>query len=99
MFKIEVKSTEIRTHNGVSAKGRPWTMREQEAWCHFPNHPYPLLIKFSLKEGAQPYPVGFYSIATSSCEVNRYGNLAFKSELDLIPATAASSSAPSSRAA
>jgi hypothetical protein len=72
-MKIEVKSTQTTEKSGTSAKGRPYSIREQEAWATLDGEYRRLRI--GLEDGAQPYALGQYALAESSFAVNQYGSL------------------------
>lgn len=81
-IKIEVKSTEVATKSGTSAKtGKPYNIREQVGvWAytadrHGNPHPYPQRISVQLQEDQDAYPVGVYTVAPESFYVNRFGGL------------------------
>lgn len=75
MPKIEVKSTAVTEKNGTSAKGKAYSIKEQEAWATI-NGEYRRL-RVALADGAAPYAVGVYDLAESSFMVNQYGGLEF----------------------
>lgn len=82
MIQIEVKSTEVTTKSGTSAKsGKPYSIREQVAVYAFlhdregkPN-PYPTRISISLRDDQEPYPVGLYTLAPESLYADRFSQL------------------------
>lgn len=73
-MRIEVKSTATTTKSGTSAKGKPYSINEQEAWVDMTNGERRKL-KVALEDGGKPYPLGFYELDDESFTVNQYGNL------------------------
>lgn len=82
MIKVEVKSTEVVTKSGVSARtNKPYSIREQVGVYAFlsdrdgkPN-PYPTRITISLRDEQQPYDPGLYTVAPESFYVDRFNAL------------------------
>ena len=80
---VEVKSEEVRTKSGTSAKsGKPYSIREQEGWLFLPDEPYPQKVKLNLDDGESAYRAGRYQIASSSFYVGKYGDLQVRLRLD-----------------
>lgn len=81
MIKIEVKTTDVSTKSGISSKtGKPYTIREQEAWAHLYSvggpHPYPSRVLITLEDNDPPYPPGAYTLDPSCLYAGRFGTLA-----------------------
>lgn len=79
-MRIEVKSTAVAERKGVSDAGRPWSIREQQAYAHVLDRDgkpeeYPQKITLRLDEGDQAYPAGEYTLADASFYVGQYGRL------------------------
>jgi len=72
-MKVEIKSTVTQEKSGTSAKGRAYRISEQEAWVTLDGEYRRLRI--GLEDGAQPYPVGAYTLAESSFRIDQYGGL------------------------
>lgn len=82
MIKVEVKSTEVVTKSGVSARtNKPYSIREQVGVYAFLNdrdgkpNPYPTRITISLRDEQQPYETGLYTVAPESFYVDRFNAL------------------------
>lgn len=88
MFKVEIKSEEVKTRSG-SKDGRHWEIKEQSGWVHIPGKPYPQEVSLRLESNAPAYPVGDYRIAPSSFYVGRYGDLQVRIELEKVAQPAA----------
>lgn len=74
--RIEVRSTEIKEKNGVSKRTqKPYNIREQEAYLHRADKPYPVAMKIALGDQAHAYQPGFYTLAPESFFVGRFGDL------------------------
>ena len=72
---IEVKSDAVRTISGVAKKtGKPYSMREQSGWCDL-GKPYPVEVRWVLKDEQAPLSVGRYVLDESSVYVDRNGSL------------------------
>lgn len=77
-MRIEVKSAAVSERKGVSDNGKPWHMREQQAYaytCDRDGKPdeYPAKITVRLNEGDTPYAPGMYEISDRSYYVGQYG--------------------------
>jgi hypothetical protein len=94
-IKIEVSSDTVETRSGVSAKtGKPYSMREQEAYAHTVNRDgviskYPQRIKITLGDKQAPYSPGFYTVGPESFYVDRFASLSLGLVLRALPAAAA----------
>lgn len=97
MIKIEVKSGVATARNVNVTKGRNagtvMQMVEQEAWAFTADangnpHPYPSRFVIDLEQGAQPYPPGFYTLATQSIYVGDFSKLKL-GRVKLVPIKAA----------
>ena len=81
MIRIEVKTTEVQTRNGVSQRtGNPWTIRSQDAYAYtFDQNgkprPYPERISLQLDDNQLAYPVGTYDLSLASIYVGDFGRL------------------------
>lgn len=84
MMKFTVKSTALADRSIPSKKeGRgPFQFQEQETWADI-NGEY-RRVKFRVKDG-RPYPVGEYTLAESSFQVNQYGTLELGFDVELVP--------------
>ncbi|WP_109014409.1 single-stranded DNA-binding protein [Novimethylophilus kurashikiensis] len=80
-LKIEIKSAEIETRHGTSARtGKPFTIRSQIAYAHTLERngtprAYPERISINLEDDDQPYPVGTYTLDDRSVYVGDFGRL------------------------
>lgn len=72
-MRFEVKTTECAVKAGVSAKGRPYEIREQTAYMHTPDEVRK--VRVSLGQGQEPYAPGWYGIDHRSFGVDQYGAL------------------------
>lgn len=80
MIRIEIKSTEVRTISGTSKAGKPYSIRDQEAYAHTVGRdgqprPYPERISLQLEDDQPPFEPGLYTLAPSSLYVGDYGRL------------------------
>lgn len=102
MIKIEVKSAEVRTKSGTSARtGKPYSIPEQEAYAFTADrdgkpNPYPVKVALTLQDNQPPYSPGFYTLAPQSLYVNRFGQLEISPVLVAVAATAAGAQAKAS---
>ena len=74
---------EVKTDNGVSKDGKPWTERYQEAFLHNGGR-FPKSCKVTLYDNARPYRGGDYE-TEQELEISDYGRLQVKRELALTP--------------
>lgn len=73
MLRIVVKSMEVEIKKGKSKTGRDYAIPEQQAFMHTDEEVR--RIKLTLPQGAQPYPIGEYTLHESSFSVDGYGGL------------------------
>lgn len=73
MLRVSIKSTELAEKSGVKA-GREWKIREQTGWIDLESGERRKLA-ISIKDGAQPWPVGDYSVSPLSFYVDNFGAL------------------------
>lgn len=83
MIKIEILDDDVVTRN-FDKDGKSFSFREQEAFLHFPGEKYPSRFKISLGSDAA-YRPGFYVLSSESFTVDRYGSLALRRSLKLLP--------------
>lgn len=84
-MKIEIQNTQVEVHSGNSKAGRPYSIRRQGAYAHVAGAAYPVAMKITLQDNAQPFSPGFYELCESSFYVGRYGELAISNNLILKP--------------
>lgn len=92
-LRIEVKSSKVLEVNGVSKAGKPFHMVKQAAWAYTYDsfgevNPFPERIEMNIADGAQPYPVGNYSLDPRSFFIGDFNSLSI-GRLVLVPAVAA----------
>lgn len=81
MIRVEIKSSDVRTKSGVSAKtGKPYSIREQDgyAFTHGRDgklNPYPVRLRISLGDDQAAYEPGNYMLCPSSLYTNRFDQL------------------------
>jgi len=76
MLKIEIKSADVMTKSGTSARtGKPYTIREQLGYWHAKGKAYPIEVKITLDDSAQPFAPGVYTLGEESFMVGRFGDL------------------------
>jgi hypothetical protein len=85
MLTITIKSTQTTTKSGVSAKGKPYSITEQEGFIELNDERRKLRVP--LADGAAPFPVGDYHVGDGSFFVGDYGRLEI-GRLDLVPSPA-----------
>lgn len=87
MIKVQIESSAVEMKQGTSSKtGRPYAIREQEAWGYFTDpegkpHPHPQRIRISLGDEQQPYATGSYIIAPQSFYPDRFGQITTRARL------------------
>lgn len=86
---VEVHTAEFSTKSGTSARtNKPYSIREQSAYVHIGDVPYPTQIKITLDEGKPSYAPGKYQLADDSFFVGQYGDLKIRPRLVPIAAAA-----------
>lgn len=70
MLKLEMKSAEVDAKEGVGKSGRPYKLRLQRGWLHMSNG-YPQLVEFRLRDGQEPFGLGFYVVGPECYEIDR----------------------------
>lgn len=82
MFKIEIKSTELKLVQGTSQKsGKAYSFHTQQAYAHVEGKAYPVEFRLTIDNGSSAFPVGNYTIAPSSFYVDKFGNLSISPKL------------------
>ena len=81
MIRIEIKSTDLRQKSGTSGRGKAYSFKEQSAWAHLPDKPYPVEIVLTRNDNEPPFAVGLYDLAPASFYVDGFGSLAIKPRL------------------
>jgi len=82
MFKIEIKSPELKLVQGTSQKsGKAYSFHTQQAYAHVEGKPYPVEFRITIENGHSGHAVGSYTIAPSSFYVDKFGNLSISPKL------------------
>lgn len=82
MFKIEIKSTELKLVQGTSQRsGKAYSFHTQQAYAHVEGKAYPVEFKLSIDNGASAHAPGTYTLSPSSFYVDKFGNLAVSPKL------------------
>lgn len=87
MIKIEVNTALVDIKQGTSSRtGKPYTIREQEAWGYFFDmhgqpHPHPMRVRLTLDDTQQPYAPGVYTLAPESLFADRFGQISIRARL------------------
>lgn len=68
--------------------GKIFQIPEQQCWIKLEGDEYPTKVVRSVGQGKQPLQAGRYQLAPSSFYVDKFGNLAIKSQFDVIPVAA-----------
>ncbi len=95
MLRIEIKTSEVRTISGTSKTGKPYTIRDQEAYAWTVGRDgkpreYPERISVQLDDDQEAYRPGVYTLAPQSLYVGDYGRLQMgKPKLQPLAAAAA----------
>jgi hypothetical protein len=85
-MRILIDDTNIHTKSGTDKNGRPYAIRSQMGYLDVGKR-YPAEIKIRLKDDAQAFAAGEYSVDLSaSTYVSKYGSLAMSEELVLLRA-------------
>lgn len=74
MFALTIKSTETSTKSGVSGRGKPYSITEQQGVIELPNGER-RVIPLTLEAGEQPLQPGNYEPKGSAAYVGSFGKL------------------------
>lgn len=86
-MQFEVKSEVVNEKRGTSKLGRPYLIREQQAYLDV-GKPYPVEVKINLDDLA-PMKPGKYEIVKECFYVQRYGEVAIDlSKARMVPGAA-----------
>lgn len=87
MIKVTITSTDIRNMSGVGKEsGKPYDLHFQTIWVHLVDRegnaqPYPQKTEVMLEKtpggAVLPFPVGEYTTAPGSVQLDRGGRLTF----------------------
>lgn len=83
MLRITIESADLREKSGKRKDGSSFSLRTQEAWVYL-GRAHPERIELPIWEG-DGYPVGEYTLDSSSFLVNRFQSLELKRSLSLSP--------------
>jgi len=84
-MKIEIKSGEVKVKSGNAKRtGKPYTIREQEAYLHVPGAAYPERCVLNLEDGQEAYPPGMFE-TSNELYVGDFGRLAVSRRMVLSP--------------
>lgn len=82
-MKIEIRDTDVKVKSGTSARtGKDYSIREQEAWAHLDDKPYPSRVVVTVDDDAPPYEPGYYDVAPQSFFVGRFDQMMFRLRLE-----------------
>jgi hypothetical protein len=83
MIRIEVTS-KIEVKHVIAKKGsnagKAFEIPEQHCWAHLPGDPHPTRVIRAVGRDAEALKPGMYMLDPTSIYVDRYGNLAIKSQ-------------------
>jgi len=88
--KVEVKHVTAKRGPNV---GQSFDIPEQHCWAHLPGDPHPTRVIRPVGRDGEVMKAGSYILDPSSIYVDRYGNLAIKSQFVLRPAAASPAAA------
>lgn len=81
-LKIEIVNDEVFTRTIKTKDGRTFEIREQKAFLHSENTPYPKEFNLKLYD-APAFKVGFYNLLSACYYIDKYNNLSLKNKLSL----------------
>lgn len=89
MIKIEVDSTTFEERSGTTQKGKPYTIREQQAYAHVLEETgkpakYPVKMRVNLEDTQPPYQPGFYTLDPRCVMVGDFDRLTL-GKIRLVP--------------
>lgn len=81
---VTIESDKLHVRSGISQKGKPYTIREQEAYIDLGKR-FPVETKLNLDEEQPAWPPGEYDIdVIASLYVDRFGGMAISSNPQLV---------------
>lgn len=80
--KVEIKH--VTAKQGPNA-GKSFDIPEQHCWAHLPGDPHPTRVIRAVGRDAEMIKAGQYTLDPSSIYVDRFGNLAIKSQFAVRP--------------
>lgn len=83
MQRIEIVSEQVHVKSGTAKSGKPYTIREQEAFLHTPGRRYPETCRVVLESEQAPYAPGVYEV-TAPLGVGRFDALQVNRSLGLV---------------
>jgi len=84
-MRIEIKSTELKLVAGKSRNsGKDYSFHTQQAYAHLDGKPYPVECRINIDSGNSAYALGFYTLASKSFYVDKYGNLGLSPKLESV---------------
>lgn len=87
MNRVTISSDKLTDRGRNEKTGKDWEQSYQEAYFHEAGKPYPTSCKLPLYDNARPFPKGEYQ-TEQALEINEYGKLRVKSDLQLSAFTA-----------
>ncbi|WP_421711326.1 single-stranded DNA-binding protein [Alcanivorax sp.] len=86
MLEIELNTNDCQIQTrSVNGKNGQRTIHEQQAYLHT-GAAYPIPFKLSIRNAAEAYPSGKYTLHPSSFQVNQFGGLELnRFEMRLVP--------------
>lgn len=99
MLEIELNTNDCQIQTrSVNGKNGQRTIHEQQAYLHT-GAAYPIPFKLSIRNAAEAYPSGKYTLHPSSFQVNQFGGLELnRFEMRLVPIKAPVQAAPKASA-
>lgn len=83
-MKVIIESEKTHTRSGISQKGKPYTIVEQQGYVDLGKR-YPVEFKLTLDEGQPAWVPGEYDVDLgNSIYVDRFGSLSISSNPQLV---------------
>lgn len=85
---FEIHDTNVHERKGVSANGKPWHIREQDAWVTMGDAPYPQRTRVRLEDGQGAYQKGQYQLREDSFFIGKFESFMCNPRLEPVAAPA-----------
>lgn len=69
---FEIHDTQVHERSGTTAQGKPWKIREQDAWVTIGEQPYPQRTRIRIEDGQPGFAKGNYQLREDSFFVGKF---------------------------
>lgn len=83
---FEIHDTQVHERSGTDKNGKPWEIREQDAWVCIGDAPYPQRTRIRLEKGQPAYPKGNYQLREDSFFIGKFESFMCNPRLEPVAA-------------